>query len=118
MSPEQKGRGWKMRVQDILDSINKIKTYTAGLSFEEFRNDSMRIDAVIRNLEIIGEAAGHIPMEVQEMYPNLAWFEMRGMRNIISHQYFGVSIPIIWQTIQNDLDPLASGMQALLSEQE
>ena len=107
-----------MRVQDILDSIAKIKTYTASLSLEEFLDDSMRIDAVIRNLEIIGEAAGHIPLEIQEKYPHLAWFEMRGMRNIISHQYFGISIPIIWQTIQNDLDPLEMGLQKMLTEQE
>lgn len=107
-----------MRIGDILDCISKIQAYTAGLTLEQFQNDALRIDAVIRNFEIIGEAAGYIPLEVQEKYPELAWLEMRGMRNIMAHEYFGVSIPIIWQTIQNDLPALAEGMSRILREHE
>ena len=116
MSTEERHRNWKMRIQDILDCISKIQSYVAGMTLDEFRNDSLRIDAVIRNLEIIGEAAGHIPVEVQERYPDLAWLEMRGMRNIMVHEYFGVSIPIIWHTIQNDLGPLEEGIRRILDE--
>jgi uncharacterized protein with HEPN domain len=61
--------------------------------FEQFRDDQMTVDAVIRNFEIIGEAAGYIPEEIQEKYPELAWLEMRGMRNIMVHEYFGVIYP-------------------------
>ena len=116
MSPDGKYRNWKMRVQDILDCISKINSYTSGMTLDQFQNDSLRIDAVIRNLEIIGEAAGFIPLEIQERYPDLAWLEMRGMRNIMAHEYFGVSVPIIWQTIQNDLGPLAEDMKRVIEE--
>jgi len=113
MSPE---RNWKMRVEDILACIEKIKTYTHEMTFEQFCTDGKTVDAVIRNLEIIGEAAGYIPMEIQEKYPDLAWLEMRGMRNIIAHEYFGVSLSIIWRAIEFDLTPLADGLTRLLAD--
>jgi uncharacterized protein with HEPN domain len=111
MSPE---RNWIIRVKDIIECIGKIKKYTAGMTFDQFRKEDQVIDAVIRNLEIIGEAAAHIPLEVQEKYPDLAWLEMRGMRNIVVHEYFGVSLPILWRTIEQDLDPLAKGFKRIL----
>jgi uncharacterized protein with HEPN domain len=118
MCADKRTRNWKMRIEDILECISKIDSYVSGLSLEEFQNDSLRKDAVIRNLEIIGEAAGHIPLDIQAKYPELAWLEMRGMRNIMAHEYFGVSIPIIWQTIQHDLPSLKVGLEQILSEQE
>jgi len=111
MSPE---RNWRMRVEDILACIKKIEEYTHGMSYEQFCADNKTLDAVIRNLEIIGEAAGFIPLEIQEKYPGLAWLEMRGMRNIMAHEYFGVSLPIIWRAIEQDLKPLAEGLEKLL----
>lgn len=111
MSPE---RDWQMRVEDILACIEKIKLYTRGMTSKQFSADSKTVDAVIRNLEIIGEAAGFIPLEIQEQHPELAWLEMRGMRNIMAHEYFGVSLPIIWRAIEQDLDPLAEGLSKLL----
>ncbi len=111
MSPE---RNWRMRVEDILACIGKIKEYTRGMTYEQFSADGKTVDAVIRNLEIIGEAAGYIPLEIQEKYPELAWLEMRGMRNIMAHEYFGVSLPIIWRAIEQDLSPLENGLNNLL----
>ena len=111
MSPE---RSWRMRVEDILASIEKIKAYTQGMTYEKFSADGKTVDAVIRNLEIIGEAAGYIPLEIQEKFPDLAWLEMRGMRNIVAHEYFGVSLPILWRAIEQDLTPLADGLNKLL----
>ena len=86
--------------------------------FEQFESDSLRVDAVIRNFEIIGEAASQIPAEIQRIYPDLAWFEMRGMRNLMVHEYFGVSLPIIWHTIEHDLQPLADDLIRILKEQD
>jgi len=114
MSPE---RNWRMRVEDILVCIEKIKTYTRGMTFDQFSIDGKTVDAVIRNMEIIGEAAGLIPMEIQEKYPELTWLEMRAMRNIIAHEYFGVSLPIIWHTIEQDLAPLSDNLNKLLEDQ-
>lgn len=108
-------RNWKMRVEDILGSIEKIKDYTRGMTCEQFSEDAKTVDAVIRNLEIIGEAAGNIPLEIQQQYPDLAWLEMRGIRNIMAHEYFGVSLPIIWHAIERDLPPLKEGLSKLLN---
>ena len=114
MSPE---RNWSMRVADILACIEKIKAYTLGMTFEQFCVDGKTVDAVIRNLEIIGEAAGLIPLEIQEEHSEITWLEMRAMRNIIAHEYFGVSLPIIWRTIDQDLTPMAVSLNKLLNSQ-
>jgi uncharacterized protein with HEPN domain len=111
MSPE---RNWKMRVEDILACVEKAQAYTSGMTFEQFRADGKTVDAVLRNLEVIGEAAGHVPLEIQEKHPELAWFEMRGMRNIMAHEYFGVSLSIVWRALEDDLPALAEGMRKLL----
>ena len=111
MSPE---RNWRMRVEDILTCIKNIEEYTRGMNYEQFCTDKKTVDAVIRNLEIIGEAAGFIPLEIQEKHPGLAWLEMRGMRNIMVHEYFGISLPILWRAIEQDLKPLGEGLQELL----
>lgn len=111
-------RNWRMRIDDILECIRKISTYTSGTTFVEFCKDEKTVDAVIRNLEIIGEAAGYIPLEIQEKYPELAWLEMRGMRNLVAHVYFGVSLSIIWQTIKEDLPPLEEGFNLLLKKEK
>lgn len=116
MYDKTSGRDWKLRVNDILDCIEKIQKYTADMTFEQFREDQKTVDAVIRNFEIIGEAAGYIPETIQEKYPELAWLEMRGMRNIMIHEYFGVSLLIIWRTITHDLSPLAAGMKQLMND--
>ena len=91
----------------------------ARASFREAVTEQMQfnIDAVIRNFEIIDETAGHIPLEIQEKYPELAWLEMRGMRNIIAHEYFGIGLKIIWRTVQRDLTPLADGLREMLKKE-
>ncbi len=107
-------RDWKLRIRDILDCISKIDRYTDGMGLAEFEADEKTIDAVVRNIEVIGEAATHIPDEIQAGYPDLPWPEMRAMRNILAHEYFGVSLPIIWQTIQDNLPPLAEPLEEIL----
>lgn len=91
-------RQWKLRVSDILECIARITEYTNEISFEQFQSDKKTIDAVLRNLEIIGEAVRHIPATIQENYADLPWAEMRAMRNIVAHEYFGVNLSIIWNT--------------------
>ena len=109
-------RNWKMRVEDILTCIEKVQAYTSGMTLEQFRADDKTVDAVIRNFEVIGEAAAHIPLEIQEKYPELAWFEMRGMRNIMAHEYFGVSLSIVWRALEEDLPALADGLRKLAED--
>ena len=117
MCARAESRDWKMRIADILDSIARIQNYTTGITFDTFQADPKTVDAVVRNFEIIGEAATSIPDEIQARYPDIAWLEMSGMRNIMIHEYFGVSLPIIWHTIQHDLAPLAENLRRLLKRE-
>lgn len=111
-------RNWKIRIDDILESISKIRRYTRGFDFDKFEDDEKTIDAVIRNLEIIGEAARNVPREIQTLYPDLPWAEMQTMRNIVIHQYHGVNLKIIWQTVQEDLPSIISRLQQISEEKD
>ena len=113
-----RGRNWKLRFEDMLEAIRRIERYIAGISYEEFCQDQKTIDAVVRNLEIIGEAARHISKEVRDKYPDLPWEEMSGMRNILIHEYFGVSLPIIWHTITSDLPPVVRLLEKILEQHD
>lgn len=102
MSPEN----WKLRIDDISESLDRIFEYVEGLDYKSWLNDQKTIDAVIRNLEIIGEAAANVPQEIQDQYVDIPWYQMKGMRNILIHEYFGVDNDVIWRTIQEDLPGL------------
>lgn len=88
---------------DIKNCVQKIQKYTKGMTFRQFSRDPKTIDAVIRNLEIIGEAAKNISAEARKKYPGVPWEKVVGMRNVITHEYFGVVLEIIWKTIQEDI---------------
>jgi uncharacterized protein with HEPN domain len=89
-------RNPKLLIGDILDSVAKILNYTEGLTFEDFTKDSKTVDAVIRNFEIIGEAANRLPQEFKDSYPDIDWHRIRGFRNRIVHHYFGIDYSIVW----------------------
>jgi uncharacterized protein with HEPN domain len=86
----------QLLIQDILESGSKILTYTEGMSFEDFVQDSKTIDAVIRNFEIIGEAANRLPDDFKDANPAVDWHKIRGFRNRIVHDYFGIDFNIVW----------------------
>jgi uncharacterized protein with HEPN domain len=106
-------RDWHERRDDILDAIERIHRYTARMDFENFTADTKTLGAVIRNLTVIGEASRHIPADVQESAPQIPWANRRGIRNVVVHEYFGVSLPILWETVQNDLPPLVEPLRTL-----
>jgi uncharacterized protein with HEPN domain len=103
-----------MRVEDMLDAIAKIMSYTDGMTLTEFERDGKTIDAVTRNLGVIGEAARHIPDDVKQHEPQIPWKEISGMRNFVIHQYADVSLVTVWNTVQRNLPPLVPSLQALL----
>ncbi|MHA0858502.1 HepT-like ribonuclease domain-containing protein [Paenibacillus sp. CMAA1364] len=88
---------------DILESMNRIDIYIGGVEYDSFLDNQMLIDAVIRNLEIIGEAARNVSDEVRNKYPDIPWRNMIGLRNILIHQYFGVDESIVWEVIKTNL---------------
>ena len=84
-------------IQDIIESAQKILEYTKGLAYDDFKSDSMRVDAVIRNFEIIGEAANRLPEEFKDKIPGIDWHKIRGFRNRVAHDYMGINYFIVWQ---------------------
>jgi uncharacterized protein with HEPN domain len=104
------------RLRDIAGALQRIRTYCDGLTFEEFCADSRTVEAVQFNFIVIGEAARHVPDDLIARRPDLPWAEMKGLRNVVAHAYFAVSLDIIWQTITNDLPPLGPLIQSLLDE--
>ena len=108
-------REWRVRVQDILDSIAAIQTYTVGMYYSAFAQDRKTIDAVLRNITVIGEAASQVPDSVQTASPEVPRRDMRDMRNVVVHEYFGINRQILWDTIQTNLPPLIPHLQVLLN---
>jgi uncharacterized protein with HEPN domain len=111
------GRHWGLRLEDILECIVRIADYTKGMNEETFADDQKTIDAVIRNMAVIGEAARFIPAELEMQYPQIPWAKMRGFRNVVIHEYFGVSVSILWQTVQSNLPPLVPELKRILDDQ-
>lgn len=93
-------------IQDIIESAQKILEYTKGMTYEEFRSDSMRVDAVIRNFEVIGEAANRLPEDVKDQMPEIDWHKIRGFRNRVAHDYMGINYFIVWQIREEYLPDL------------
>jgi uncharacterized protein with HEPN domain len=93
-------------VNDMLEATDRIFQYKQDLPFETFSNDQKTIDAVVRNLEIIGEAANRLPEEFKEKHSEIEWYKIVGLRHRIVHEYFGIDIQIIWQILQSDLPVL------------
>jgi uncharacterized protein with HEPN domain len=95
---------------DIVESAEKILEYTKDISFEEFCKENKTIDAVIRNFEIIGEATNLLPDEIKDKYSDIDWHRIRGFRNRIVHDYFGVDLQIIWKITFDQIPGLISGI--------
>jgi uncharacterized protein with HEPN domain len=104
------------RLGHIYDAICTIETYSAGVNKTAFLANGMMQDAIMRQIEIIGEAAGRISYELQEKHPDLPWLEMRAIRNKIVHDYLEINTDIIWDTVKNDLPPLKTQIKKLLGE--
>ena len=99
-------RDFRLYLDDILEAIHRIRLYMAELNEEEFAGDRKTQDAVIRNLEIIGEAAGNLPDHFQKTDTEIDWRKIKALRNILIHEYFGINLPIIWDVVQNKQGPL------------
>jgi len=103
-------------LEDILRSIEKIERYTGGLDYRGFRSDEKSTDAVIRNLEIIGEVSKNIPSTVKNKFPQVPWKRMMGLRNIVIHEYFGVDLKIIWEIANKNLPEVKPLIEQILKE--
>lgn len=107
-------REWSIRVDDMIAAIDKVLSYTAEMDKAAFTADERTIDAVVRNLIVIGEAAGHVPEDVVAANPQIPWARMRGMRNLAVHEYFGVDVNVLWDTVTGNLPALLPALRELL----
>lgn len=107
-------RSGRLYIKDILESIGKIEDYTKGVSFKEFSRNKLIIDAVVRNLEIIGEASKNLPAYIKSAHKEIPWKEMSGMRDKVIHAYFGVDLDIVWKTIKQSLPDLKQSLKNIL----
>jgi len=116
MSKWKEDRDLRDYLNDILESVEDIRSFTNSMSCEDFESDKKTLYAVIRCLEIIGEAVKKIPINIREKYPEIPWKEIGGMRDKLIHEYFGVDIETIWDTIHEDLSPLKESVTIIFND--
>ena len=109
-------RDYQDYLQDILDSIVKVARFIEGMTLEQFTSDEKTSYAVVRALEIIGEATKRIPDSVREKYRQIPWREMAGIRDKLIHSYFGINLDVVWKTATEDLPALEPQIRTLLAE--
>lgn len=108
-------RDYKLYIEDILEAIQKVKNYTKNMSFEEFFKNDKTIDAVVRNLEIMGEASKQLPKLIKDEYEEIEWKSLVQFRNVVVHEYFGIDLKIMWDIIKNEIPPLGLKIKKVLS---
>ena len=114
-------RDYGLYIEDILEAIGKIEKYTERLTIDDFIRDEKSIDAVIRNFEIIGEAVKHIPANIRGKYSDIPWKAMAGMRDKLTHEYFGIRYDIVWDTIKKrfpEVKPLIEEVLRKMDEEK
>ena len=112
---EQGAREWRFYIQDMIEFGEKVMSYTEGLDQDAFIADELTYDATLRNLQLIGQAATHIPSEVREAYPGIPWRAIVGTRNRLAHSYLSIGNNIIWTIIQDAIPKLLPELRNLLN---
>ena len=107
-------RDHRVYLTDILEAVRRILSYTEGMSLEDFEKSLVTVDAVVKNLEVIGEAAGRIPGEIQAEASDIEWRKIITLRNVLAHEYFGVNTKIVWDVVVNKLRPLEHACRNIL----
>jgi len=109
---------YRVHIQDIFDSICEAEEFVGGMSFEEFIKDKKTINAVIRSFEVMGEAVKNISKSIKKKYPEIPWKRMAGMRDKLIHEYFGVDLEIVWETIKEDIPKIKPLIREILDKIE
>ncbi len=110
-------RTYRDYLEDMLLSAKEVLEFTAGMSLTEFLKDRKTANAVIRSLEVLGEAAKKIPEAMRLRHPEIPWRDIAGMRDKLIHEYHGVDLTVVWRTVQEDIPPLIPLLEKMLSEE-
>ncbi len=113
-----KARDYRDYLRDILVAVTDVESFVQGLTYEEFIKDRKTLNAVVRSIEIIGEASKNIPEQIKEKYQDLPWKQMAGMRDKLIHAYFGVDTETLWKAAKDNIPHLKASIQKMLKEQE
>ncbi len=111
-------RVWRDYVTDILTSIQEVEDFTRGMDYEDFAGDKKTVNAVVRSLEIMGEAAKRVPETIRQRYPDVPWKRMTGMRDKLIHEYSGVDLEIVWGVVKSELPPVKPLIEQIFEDQK
>jgi len=109
-------RDYKLYLDDILESAKRIEKYAKVVSLAKLKRNRLVLDGIVRNLEIIGEAAKNIPSQIKEKNPEIEWKKISGLRDILAHEYFGVDLEVIWDIVKNKLPILKKQVNLILKK--
>ena len=112
---DQPPREWRFYIADMIEFAEKVLAYTKDVDQDTLVADPLRYDAVLRNLELIGEAATHIPGHVRAAHPDIPWRAIVGLRNRLAHSYLTISDRVVWTTIQEAVPPLVPSLRSVLN---
>ena len=111
-------RDESLYLADIQESCEKVLRFTKGMTYKDFIHDDLHFDAVLRNLEIIGEAVKNVSEETRQKYPNVKWRKIAGFRDIVAHEYFGVNDETVWDVVENEIPALLTIVKVMLGEKK
>lgn len=116
--PSEGTRDWRLYIRDMIEFAERAVSYAEGLDQQRFTSDRRTYDATLRNIELIGEAAAHVPESVQVGHPEVEWRQIVATRNRVAHAYLGIDDDVIWDIIQNELPDLLAALRHLLAGEQ
>ena len=117
MSEDQPDREWRFYIADMIGFCRRVQSFTQGITRKAFLNEPMRYDATVRNIELIGEAATHVPAAIRQSAKNVPWRLVIATRNQLIHGYAGIDEDVLWSIIETDIPVLLSALQELQNTQ-